>query len=50
MVLNTRWNLYVYAVLLGLLSALLLHATYYAAGRSTYWGITTGEWLPVPVG
>jgi len=41
--LNTRWSLYVYAVLLGLLSALLLYATYYAAGRGTYWGITTGE-------
>jgi len=42
-VLNSRYALYVYALALGLLSALLLYSTYYLAGRGTYWGITTGE-------
>ncbi len=35
--------MYVYALALGILSALLLYSTYFLAGRGTYWGITTGE-------
>jgi len=42
-VLNSRYSLYLYALTLGLLSALLLYSTYYLAGKGTYWGITTGE-------
>ena len=39
MVLNSRYALYVYALALGLLSALLLYSTYYLAGRGTYWAV-----------
>jgi hypothetical protein len=42
-VLNSRYSLYLHALTLGLLSALLLYSTYYLVGRGTYWGITTGE-------
>jgi uncharacterized membrane protein YedE/YeeE len=38
-----RWDLYIYSLLLGVLSALLLYTSYYLVGRGTYWGITTGE-------
>ena len=40
---DARWNLYIYAVILGILSGLLLYSTYILAGKGTYWGITTGE-------
>lgn len=43
MLLNARYNLYVYALTLGILSGLLLYSTYLLAGKGTYWGITTGE-------
>ncbi len=35
-VLNSRYSLYLYALTLGLLSALLLYSTYYLVGRGTY--------------
>ena len=40
---NSRYSLYLYALTLGLLSALLLYSTYYLVGKGTYWDITTGE-------